>query len=70
MDNLMLIRAFIFLAAGLISIIFRKQLNNIKNKFLNKLNIKHKEDERNVYFYFGIIFIIISIALFMYSIMN
>jgi len=62
------IRSGIFLVAGLFSILFRKQLNNVKNKALNKLNIKHKEDEIKVYIYFGTIFIIISIAFFVYSI--
>ena len=69
MDNLMLIRTGIFLVAGLICIIFRKQLNNLKNRFFTKLNIKKwVRDERKVYVYIGILFIIVSVILFVYSI--
>jgi uncharacterized membrane protein len=64
-----MIRAFIFLVAGLVSILFRKQLNNTKNRIYKKLNIKKLvRDERKASIYTGIIFIIISIILFTYSI--
>jgi len=69
MDKFNLIRSAIFLTAGLISIIFRKQLNNFKNYLLEKFNMKNRvKDERKIYFYFGIIFLIISVILFLYSI--
>ena len=69
MDILMTIRSCIFLVAGLVSIIFQKQLNNFKNYMLEKLNMKNrKKDERKVYFYTGIVYIIISIILFVFSI--
>ena len=65
----MLIRSGIFLVAGLICIIFPKQLNNLKNRFFTKLNMKKwVRDERKVYIYLGIIFIIISIILFVFAI--
>jgi len=67
MDKYNLIRSAIFLVAGLISIFFRKELNGFKNRVLAKLNMKSK-DERKSYVYFGIVFIIISIALFLYAI--
>ncbi|MAE42626.1 hypothetical protein CMO93_02555 [Candidatus Woesearchaeota archaeon] len=67
MDIENLIRSAIFLVAGLISIFFRKELNSFKNRVLAKLNMKSK-DERKSYVYFGIVFIIISIALFLYAI--
>ncbi len=71
MDILMLIRSGILLFAGLISIIFRKQLNNLKNSFFSKINLKKLvRDEINTYVYFGIICIIISIILFIFSITN
>jgi hypothetical protein len=71
MDNINLIRSGIFLVAGLICIIFRVRLNNFKNNVLKKLNLKKwvKNEEKN-YLPLGIIFIIISIALFIYSINN
>ena len=69
MDDLMLVRSGIFLVGGLISIIFRKQLNNLKNRFFTKLNMKKwVRDERKVNIYLGIIFIIISIILFVFAI--
>ena len=69
MDKINMIRAFIFLVAGLVSILFRKQLNNTKNRIYKKLNIKKLvRDERKASIYTGIIFIIISIILFTYSI--
>lgn len=69
MDILMMVRAGIFLLGGLICIIFRNQLNNLKNRFFTKIN-KEKlvRDERNAYIYIGIIFIVISIILLIYSI--
>ena len=67
----MLIRSGIFLVAGLICIIFPEQLNNLKNRFFTKLNMKKwVRDERKVYIYIGIVFIIISIILFVFAISN
>jgi hypothetical protein len=60
--DLNIIRAGIFFTAGLISIIFRENLNNTKNRLFEKINIKPK-DERRAYIYFGIVFFIISIVL-------
>ena len=63
MDILMLVRSCIFLIGGLISIIFRKQLNNLKNRFFTIIN-KEKlvRDERNayIYVYFGQVVPLIS----------
>jgi len=67
MDKINLIRAGIFLAGGLVSIIFRVRLNNFKNKICKKLGFKSK-DERKGYVYAGIILMIISIILLVYSI--
>ena len=67
--DLNIIRAEIFFVAGLIVIIFRKQLNNIKNKLLIKINIKPK-DERKTYIYFGILFFIISFILLMFGLIR
>ena len=69
MDNFMLIRSGIFLIAGLVTIIFKKQLNNFKNNMLQRLHMENRiKDERKSYIYLGIIFIIISMILFAYSI--
>jgi len=65
----MLIRAGIFLIAGIICIIFKKPLNNLKNRLFVKLNIiKSAKDERKSYVKVGIALIIIAIILFVYSI--
>ena len=63
----MLIRSGIFLVAGLFSITFRNWLNNVKNNWYEKFGLKRK-DEIKFYVYFGIVCIIISIILFVYSI--
>ncbi len=69
MDDAMFIRSGIFLVAGFICIIFRKQLNNRRNRFFSKLYMKKWEkDNIKAYIYAGIIFIIISIILFSISI--
>lgn len=69
MDILTLIRSGIFLVGGLVSIIFKKELNDFKNSMFEKLNMKNRiKDERHVYFYSGIIFITISIILFIFAI--
>ena len=59
----------IFLIAGLITIIFRKRLNNFKNNVLEKLHFKRRDEEK-AYIYLGIGFIIISIILFIYAVYN
>ena len=63
----MAIRSGIFLVAGLVTILFRKPLNNFKNNVYEKIHLKRK-DEIKFYVYFGIVCIIISIILFLYSI--
>lgn len=68
MDDLMLVRSGIFLVGGLVSIIFRKQLNNLKNRLFTKLDLKKwVRDESKGYIIAGMIFIIISIILFIFS---
>ncbi len=64
----MLVRSGIFLVGGLVSIIFRKQLNNLKNRLFTKLDLKKwVRDESKGYIITWIIFIIISIILFIFS---
>lgn len=71
MEDLNTIRAGIFFIAGLLTIIFRKNLNNIKNRIIKKLNFKSKiKNEELFYFNTGVVFIIISIILFIYSVTN
>ena len=65
------IRSIIFLIAGLVSIFFQKELNDFKNSMFKKLNMKNRiKDERKVYFYTGIFFIIISVILFLFAYLN
>jgi len=63
MDTAMLIRSGIFLVAGLVLILFRVRLNNVKNDVLEKLHLQRRNEIRS-YIYIGIVFIIISIILF------
>ena len=71
MDGINIIRAGIFFVAGLLAILFQKKLDNFKNNMLEKLHMKSRiKNERKIYFYTGIVFIIISIILFLFSITN
>ena len=75
-----LIRSIIFLIGGLVSIIFARQIYELKFNpkiyLAKKFNIKNKwfnseyEEKHaiNVLRIFGIIFLIISLALFLYAI--
>ena len=65
--NLNIIRAIIFLVAGLLMIIFRVQLNDWKNNLFEKFHIKRKNEARS-YIYFGIVSIVISMVLFIIGI--
>lgn len=60
----MLIRSIIFLIGGLVSIIFRKQLNSLKNRLFTNLNKENWVRDEPKGYTTGIIFIIISIILF------
>ena len=63
------IRSGIFLTAALIIILFPKKVNKFQNYVLEKLHIKIRiKNERKDYVYTSIVFIIISIILFVYSI--
>jgi len=69
MDVINAIRSGIFFVAGVGSILFRKKLDNFKNYLLEKIHMESKiKDERKVYFYTGIVFIIISIILLVFAI--
>lgn len=69
MDIYNFIRSMIFLIAALILILFPKKVNKFQNYMLEKLHIKTRiKYERKYYFYTGIVFIIISIILFIFSI--
>jgi len=64
----MLIRAGIFLTAGIICLVFKKQLNNWKNNIFQSLKWKKwVRDETKDYRYLGIVFIGIAIILFIIS---
>jgi len=71
MDIPNLIRSLIFLTAGLIVIFSPKKVNKFQNYVLEKLHIKYniKRDKKS-YFNIGIVFIVISILLFIFSITN
>ena len=73
MDILYFIRSIIFLVGGLVTIIFRKELNNFKNSYIVPLLIRFGfkskvKNEIKVYYQLGIVFILISAALFIVSI--
>lgn len=69
MDILFFIRSIIFLVGGLATIIFRKELNNFKNRLLIRFGFKSKvKNEIKTYYQLGIVFIIISVILFIVSI--
>ena len=66
-----MIRSGIFFVAGLIAIIFPSRVNKFQNYVLEKFHTKYKiKNEKKDYYYVGIIFIIISIILFVFSIIN
>jgi len=65
----MLIRAGIFLVAGLVMIIFRVRLNNWKNNLFVRFHIKRKNEIKS-YIYIGIVFMVVSIILAVYSVLN
>ncbi len=66
MDPVNFIRAIIFLIAALIVLIFPENVIKFQNYTLTKLHIKYSETKRNN-FIAGIIFLIIFIILFAYS---
>ena len=73
MDILYFIRSIIFLVGGLVTIIFRKELNNFKNRYIVPLLIRFGfkikvKNEIKSYYQLGIVFIIISVILFIVSI--
>ena len=73
MDILYFIRSIIFLVGGLVTIIFRKELNNFKNRYIVPLFIKFGfkskvNNEIKGYYQLGILFILISVVLFIVSI--
>ncbi len=71
MDTANFIRSMIFLTAGLIMILFPKKVNKFQNYALEKLRINRKiSSETKPYYHLGIVFIIISIILFVFSITN
>jgi hypothetical protein len=71
MDIFWMIRSGIFFVAGLIVILFPKKVNKFQNYVLEKLHVKYKiKSEKKDYYRIGITFIIISIILFVFSIIN
>ncbi|MBC8298963.1 MAG: hypothetical protein HOH98_00260 [Flavobacteriaceae bacterium] len=69
MDILFLIRSIIFLVAGLVTIIFPKELNNLKNRLLIRCGFKNRvKNEIKGYYQLGIVFILIAGILFIVSI--
>ncbi len=71
MDIINAIRAVIFLIPGLLLIFFPKNVYKYQVYLIEKLRIKSNiEREVKCYPYIGIIFVIISIILFAFSIIN
>jgi len=66
-----LIRSCIFFVAGLVTILFPKKVYKFQIYSIEKLHIKYNvERDRKYYPHIGIILIIISIILFVFSITN
>ncbi len=71
MDIFNLIRAGIFLVAGLLVILFPRTLLKFQVRILKKLRIKHDvEKGLKSYPNVGVLFIIISIIFLIFSIIN
>ncbi len=66
-----LIRSMILLTAGLIIILFPEKVYKFQVYMIEKFHIKYNvERDRKYYLHFSIICFIISIILFIYSIIN
>ncbi len=66
-----LIRSLIFFIAGLIIIFFPEKVYKFQNYIIKKLHIKYNvKKEKKHYSIIGFIFIIISVILFVFSIIN
>ena len=66
-----MIRSGIFFVAGLIVILFPNRVNKFQNYLLEKFHTKYKiTNKKKDYYYVGIAFIVISIILFVFSIIN
>ncbi len=71
MDIRFAIRAGIFLAAGLIVILFHTKVNGFQNHVLKMFHFKTRiKNERKAYVNIGIVFFFIAVILFVYSIIN
>ena len=63
------IRAFIFLVAGLIVILFPNNVYKFQTYILKKLHIKNNlKNDKKIYNRIGIVLLIIAIILFIFSI--
>ncbi len=64
-----MIRAVIIFVAGLMPLLFPKQVNSFQNYFLKKIHINYRIWYGKKYYqYTGLGFIIVSMILFVYSI--
>lgn len=73
MDIIWMIRSGIFFVAGLLFILFPEKMYKFPVYIIDKLHLKGKynvERDRKYYPHLGVIFIIISIILFVFSISN
>jgi hypothetical protein len=71
MDIINAIRSVIFLVPGLAILLFPKKVYKFQVYLVKKLRIKYNvKRDRKYYPYIGIIFIIVAIILFTYSIIN
>ena len=66
-----IIRSLIFLAAGLIVILFPKQVNKFQTFIIRKLHLKLTlKSDRNSYTYAGLFFIVIAVGLFIFAMVS
>lgn len=71
MDIFNVIRSFILFVTGLVLILFPKKVYKFQTYLIEKLHIKYNaKRDRKYYAHLGIILIIISIILFIFSIIS
>ncbi|MBT6774881.1 hypothetical protein HOA91_05940 [Candidatus Woesearchaeota archaeon] len=60
------IRAGIFFIGGIVSIVFSKQISKMQKYFSKKLKVNYADGEKSMKI-IGIMFLIISLGLFLYA---
>ena len=67
--NLNIIRAIIFLVAGLVLIFFPEKVMKMQDYFLKKIHVKQRDSKRATII-LGIVFLAIAVILFVWSLIQ